>query len=195
MAEYHTGRNKLIAWIALGIRPRYREDWVLENLQTFVAVPVAVLSYRRFRFSNQAYIQATIFLVLHTIGSHYTYSEVPLGAWVQSVFGLARNHYDRVVHFCFGLLMLRPVRELAIRRPETLGGVARFYLSFAAVAFWSVFYEITESIVAAIADPAAGIAYLGTQGDVWDAQKDMGIACLGGLLAAAFDAWQLRMQR
>jgi len=180
----------LVVWIALGIAPRYREDWVLENLLTLVAVPAAVLTFRRFRFSDQAYVQATLFLLLHTVGSHYTYSEVPAGDWVKHLFGLSRNHYDRVVHFCFGLLMLRPVRERAFRKPEAVGRAARFYLSVAAVMLWSAGYEISESIVAAVVDPAAGTAYLGTQGDVWDAQKDMGLAWIGALIGAAIDAWQ-----
>lgn len=181
----------LAIWIALAIRPRFRQDWLLENLLTFVAVPAAALTYRRFRFSDQAYIQAAIFLVLHTIGSHYTYSEVPIGDWAKDAFDLGRNHYDRLVHFLFGLLMLRPARELTLRRPRSLGRWRLFYLSFASVAWWSVAYEIIEWLVARVADPAAGTAYLGTQGDVWDAQKDMSLACLGALIAAAIDGWQL----
>lgn len=180
------------AWVLLAIHPSNRADWVLENLITFVAVPATVLTFRRFRFSDQSYIQATIFLILHTIGSHYTYSEVPLGNWIRDGFDLTRNHYDRVVHFLFGLLLLRPARELTLRRPRSLGRWRLFYLSFASVAWWSVAYEIVEWLVARVADPAAGIAYLGTQGDVWDAQKDMGLACFGALLAAAIDGWQVR---
>jgi putative membrane protein len=182
-------------WIDLAIAPRYRADWLLENLLTFVCVPAAVLTYRRFRFTNQAYVQATIFLILHTIGSHYTYSEVPLGDWVRDALGFSRNHYDRLVHFAFGVLMLRPSRELAIRRPWALGRGAVFYLSFTAVAWWSVCYEIIEWIVASVADPAAGTAYLGTQGDIWDAQKDSAFACAGALIGAAADAWQLKRAR
>jgi putative membrane protein len=180
------------AWVALAVGPRYRADWLLENLPTFIAVPAALLTYRRFRFSDQAYIQATIFLVLHTIGSHYTYSEVPIGDWAKDAFDLGRNHYDRLVHFLFGLLMLRPARELTLRRPHSLGRWRLFYLSFVSVAWWSVAYEIVEWLVARVVDPAAGTAYLGTQGDVWDAQKDMALACLGALIAATIDGWQLR---
>jgi putative membrane protein len=185
----------LAVWVALAVAPRYPADWLLENLLTFFCVPIAVLTYRRFRFSDQAYVQATVFLILHTVGSHYTYSEVPIGDWAREAFGFARNHYDRLVHFAFGMLMLRPSRELAIRRPHALGGAAVFYLSFAAVAWWSVCYEIIEWIVASLADPAAGTAYLGTQGDAWDAQKDSLLACAGALIAATADAWQLRRER
>jgi putative membrane protein len=176
----------LLVWTALAIAPVDRADWLLENLPVFLAVPLAVGTYRRFRFSDVAYVQATLFALLHALGSHYTYSEVPLGWWVAHAAGLARNHYDRFVHFSFGLLMFRPIAELALR--EVRGRVARVYLGVAAVALWSVSYEAAEWLVARVADPAAGTAYLGTQGDEWDAQKDMALACLGGLVAALVDA-------
>ncbi len=84
-------------WVGLAIEPRYPEDWLLENLLTFACVPAAVLTYRRFRFTDQAYVQAALFLILHIVGSHYTYSHVPLGDWALDVFGFSRNHYDRLV--------------------------------------------------------------------------------------------------
>jgi len=177
----------LVVWTGLAIAPRYRADWVLENLLSFVGVPLAVLGYRRFRFSNRAYIQATTFLILHTIGSHYTYSEVPFGDWMRDLLHLSRNHYDRLVHLAFGVLMLRPVRELGFSRGRTPGRVAVLYFSAAGVACWSAFYEVVEWLVAAVADPAAGTAYLGTQGDVWDAQKDMALALCGALLASGLE--------
>jgi putative membrane protein len=176
-----------VVWIVLAIRPRYRADWFLENLLTFVAVPLAALTHRRFSFSDRAYVQATVFVILNTVGSHYTYSEVPLGDWMRDIFGFGRNHYDRLVHFSFGLLMLLPLREVAIRSPKAMGRFAVFALSIAAVSFWSVMYEIIEWLVASVADPAAGTAYLGTQGDVWDAQKDMALACTGAVVAALLD--------
>jgi len=173
---------------ALAIAPRFREDWLLENALSMVAVPVAIWSRHRFRFSDRAYVQMTLFLVLHTIGSHYTYSEVPIGDWARDAFGLARNHYDRVVHFSFGFLMLRPVRELGFWRGRP-GPFAELTFCVAAVALWSVLYEAIEWIVAAVVDPAAGTAYLGTQGDEWDAQKDMTLAVGGAILAAMLEWW------
>ncbi len=177
-----------VVWIALAIAPRYRQDWVLENLPTFIAVPAVIWGSRRFRFSDRAYVQATIFAILHTIGSHYTYSEVPLGDWARDAIGLGRNHYDRLVHFAFGLLMLRPVRELGFWRARP-GRVTELSFCVAAVALWSVLYEVVEWAVASIVDPAAGTAYLGTQGDEWDAQKDMGLALSGALIAAGVEWW------
>jgi putative membrane protein len=181
-----------LVWGVLAVNPSYRADWVLENLLTFLAVPAAVLTFRRFRFSDRAYVQMTILLLLHTVGSHYTYSEVPIGDWARDALGLARNHYDRFVHFAFGLLMLRPTRELLVRRPRSMGRWTLAFLSIAATSFWSLTYEIIEWIVAVLADPAAGTAYLGTQGDVWDAQKDMALAAGGAILAAVADARQAR---
>ncbi len=174
-----------LVWLALAINPWYRDAWVLENLLTVVLVPIAVLTYRRYRISNGAYVLATGFLIIHTIGSHYTYSEVPLGDYVREWMGLARNHYDRFVHFAFGLLMERPLRELTVRRPAALGRIATFLVGVALVSLASVAYEVTEWWVAVTADPDAGHAFLGTQGDIWDAQWDMALACGGGAIAAA----------
>ena len=183
----------LVGWTALAIAPRYRDDWLLENLPVFVAVPLAVAGFRRFRFSNLAYVQATAFALLHAVGSHYTYSEVPFGDWMRQAFDLSRNHYDRLVHFSFGVLLLRPVCELAFRNGRP-GRFAAAYLGVAGVAGWSLVYEVVEWAVASLADPAAGTAFLGTQGDVWDAQKDMALALAGALLAAAAE-WRWGLLR
>jgi putative membrane protein len=177
-------------WALLALAPRHRADWLLENLPTFVAVPAAIAAYRVRPLSDRAYVQATIFLVLHTIGSHYTYSEVPLGDWLREMASLSRNHYDRIVHLAFGLLLLRPMRELGFPDPAVPGRIAVLYFSVTAIACWSAIYEVTEWLIASLADPAAGIAYLGTQGDVWDAQKDMALALLGASLAAIIE-WRL----
>lgn len=177
----------IVVWGILAVAPSYREDWLLENLLTIVVVPVAVLTYRRFRFSDLAYVQATVFLILHTIGGHYTYSEVPIGDWLRDAAGLGRNHYDRFVHFAFGLFMLRPLREVSLRRPDALSPVARAWLSIAQVLACSLLYELIEWVVASLVEPSAGTAYLGTQGDVWDSQKDMACAAAGAIIAAAID--------
>ena len=173
-------------WVICAISPNSRMDWLLENLLTFAGIAALLFGYRRFRFSNRAYVQITLFMILHAIGGHYTYAEVPLGRWVGDALGLARNHYDRVVHFSFGLLMLRPMREIGFRHDRDLGRFGNLYFCVAGVGLWSMLYEVIEWVVAATVDPEAGTAYLGTQGDEWDAQKDMGLALLGALIAALF---------
>jgi putative membrane protein len=186
----------LVVWSAFAIAPRSREDWLLENLPVFVAVPLAVLTSRRWRFTDRAYVQMTAFLMLHAVGSHYTYSEVPLGEWLRGALGGSRNHYDRIVHFLFGFLLLRPVREVFFLpgRDRRRGRVLT--LSVAFVAALSVAYELIEWVTAEVVDPTAGTAFLGAQGDPWDAQKDMGLACLGAVLGALVEVgigvWERR---
>jgi len=172
-----------VIWVASGLDPRYRADWVLENLPTVVVVPVVVVLHQRIGFSDRACVQALLFGILHAVGSHYTYSEVPLGDWLRDAFGLQRNHYDRLVHFAFGVLALRPLRELAFPAGARLGQRRELLLTVTTVVSLSVAYEIVEWLVASVADPAAGTAFLGTQGDQWDAQKDMALAVVGAVLA------------
>ncbi|HTO55541.1 MAG TPA: DUF2238 domain-containing protein [Myxococcota bacterium] len=172
-------------WALCAISPQNRSDWLLENLLSFATVGTLVATFRRFRFSDRSYLQITFFMLLHAIGGHYTYARVPLGDWLEDAFGLARNHFDRLVHFSFGLLWVRPLRELGFRNSR-MGPIAQLYFSVAGIGLFSMGYEILEWLVAAIVDPSAGTAYLGTQGDEWDAQKDMGAALVGALAASLF---------
>ncbi|MEO7795945.1 MAG: DUF2238 domain-containing protein, partial [Thermoanaerobaculia bacterium] len=120
--------------------------------------------------------------ILRAIGSHYTYAEVPFGFTLQSWFAAERNMYDRLVHFAYGLLLAYPVREVFVRITRARG-VWSFYLPVELTLASSAIYELIEWIAAAGVDPEAGLAFLGAQGDVWDAQKDMGLAGLGSILA------------
>jgi putative membrane protein len=174
-------------WAALAVAPWYRQDWLLENLIVLVAVPLFVVSYRRLRFSNLAYTCLFTFLVLHEIGAHYTYSEVPWRDWVNALAGstgaaAGRNDYDRLVHFCYGLLVLPLARELfAARAPAR--GLWGWLLPLLFVMSHSVIYELVEWVAAELFGGDLGVAYLGTQGDVWDAQKDMTLAAAGAVVA------------
>ena len=105
----------LIFWIALAIKPLDRGDWFLENLLIFISVAVLGVTYRRFQFSNVSYGLILVFLAFHTIGAHYTYAKVPAGFWLQHWRHLIRNHYDRMIHFTFGFLLLYPMTRLARR--------------------------------------------------------------------------------
>ena len=172
----------LAFWIALAIHPLDRGDWLLENLLIFVTAAVLIPTSRRFRFSNVSYALILIFLVFHTIGAHYTYAKVPIGFWARDWLNLERNHYDRVIHFSFGFLLLYPTRELLIRSARARRWAT--WLGVAVLCALSSFFEIVEGVVAQIVAPDLGTAYLGTQGDIWDAQKDMALAFVGALLAA-----------
>ena len=180
---------------ALAVAPWYREDWLLENLLVFVAVPLLVLNYRRLRFSNFAYTCLFVFFVLHEIGSHYTYSEVPWREWLAALAGDdaaaigGRNHYDRFVHFAYGLLIMPAAWELMQAR-MTPRGMWRWLMPLLFVMSHSVIYEMIEWLAAEQFGGELGVAYLGTQGDVWDAQKDMALATLGAALGLALIAFR-----
>jgi putative membrane protein len=176
-----------LVWTALAIAPWDRGAWLLENLLTAVAVPLAVVTFPRFRFSDRTYVQATAFLLLHTVGSHYTYSRTPLGDIARATLGLSRNHFDRAVHFAFGALVLSACSELFFRPPARLPLGRQLGLSVALIAAFSGCYEVLEWLTAIVADPAAGTAFLGTQGDVWDAQKDFVCAVTGALLGVVVE--------
>ncbi len=171
-----------LVWILAAIEPLYPSDWLLENLLVFVSVAVLAATYRRFQFSNLSYGLFTVFLSLHLMGSHYTYTETPFGFWLQDWFGFERNHYDRIVHFCFGLLLAYPMREILLQK----SGLTRawsYCITINCVLAFSAVYEVLEIIAAAIVSPELGDAYLGTQGDEWDAQKDSALATLGSVIA------------
>lgn len=190
------GRNRTLqaivvayatVWIATAIQPKYPSDWLLENLLVFAFVGLLVASYRSFQFSNVSYALIALFLALHAYGAHSTYAETPFGFWLRDRFDLSRNHYDRIVHFAFGLLLTYPVRELGLRRAH-LRAAWSWWVPFLIVLALSADYELVESWVARIVSPELGDAYLGTQGDGWDAQKDMNAAQVGSLIALGV-AW------
>jgi putative membrane protein len=176
-----------VIWTILAIAPWYRQDWLLENLLVFVALPLFVYYYRSLRLSNFAYTCLFVFFVLHSIGAHYTYSEVPWREWLASLGGRdglvpeGRNHYDRFVHFTYGLLVLPAAWELIDARMSPRG-LWRWLMPLLFMMSHSVIYELVEWIAAEVFGGELGVAYLGTQGDVWDAQKDMALATCGAML-------------
>jgi putative membrane protein len=181
-----------LLWLWLALAPVSREDWLLENLLVFAAVPALVATHRALQFSHGAYICLFAFFALHTIGAHYTYSLVPYDRWwegltgasLSEVFGLERNHYDRAIHFLYGALILPAAVELfeAYAKPH---GLWRAVLPAMFVMSHSVIYEVIEWLAASIVAPELGDAYVGAQGDHWDAQKDMALAAAGALCMTA----------
>ena len=178
----------LAAWAWAAINPLFPHDWLLENYLVFIFVPILLVTGRYFRLSNVSYTLITIFMILHVVGSHYTYAEVPFGETLQEWLGAGRNMYDRLVHFSFGFLLAYPIREVFMRIAK-VKGFWSFYLPLDVTLSFSALYEVIEWITAARVDPAAGLAFLGTQGDIWDAQKDMLLAGLGALIAMAVIAF------
>jgi putative membrane protein len=183
-----------VLWVITAIEPRYPRDWLLENLLVFVYGTLLVFSYRRFTFSNLSYGLFTLFISLHLVGAHYTYSEVPLGFWLQDALTLSRNHYDRLVHFAFGLLIAVPFRELLLRAAG-LKVSWSYFMAVVTVAGFSAAYENIEAVAAMLVSPELGMAYLGTQGDVWDAQKDSALAMAGAILAMLLSWTSHRLRR
>jgi len=176
----------IVIWAALAIAPWYRQDWLLENLLVFIAVPLLAATSRSLRFSNHAYTCLFVFFVLHVIGAHFTYSEVPWREWFnvtgEGTTGNAagRNHYDRFVHFSYGVLMFPAVWELFAARANPQR-IWRYVMPVTFLLSHSVVYEMIEWGAAEVFGGDLGAAYLGTQGDEWDAQKDMAMAAAGTL--------------
>lgn len=198
MTRYHAILLALFVavWVWAAINPVYPHDWLLENYLVFIFVPVILLTGRYFRLSNLSYTLLAVFMMMHVVGSHYTYAEVPFGTTLQHWFGAGRNMYDRLVHFSFGLLLAYPLREVFMRVAKARG-VWAYWFPLELVLAFSGAYEILEWLVADQVDPSAGLAFLGAQGDAWDAQKDMAVAAIGAAVTMAFTAllnWRLDPQ-
>ena len=185
----------LIWWVALAIDPLYRKDWALENALVGGFILAGAVLHRRFLLSRVSYTLIFVFLCLHEIGAHYTYAEVPYDAWFSaltgrtfnSLVGWERNNFDRVIHFSYGLLLAYPVREVFIR-VANVRGFWGYFLPMDLTMSTSMIFELFEWAAAVFFGGDLGAAYLGTQGDVWDAHKDMALASLGALIAMSFTA-------
>jgi putative membrane protein len=179
-----------LLWAALAVHPKDRADWALENALAVAFVIAIALTYRRLTLSRVSYTLLFVFLCLHEVGAHYTYAEVPYDAWfegvagttVNSVLGWERNNFDRVVHFSYGLLLAYPVREVFLR-VAAVRGFWGCFLPLDLTMSTSMMFELFEWMAAELFGGDLGMAYLGTQGDVWDAHKDMALASLGALVA------------
>ncbi|MCP1364662.1 DUF2238 domain-containing protein [Halomonas sp. BBD48] len=178
-------------WVWLAIAPHYRSDWLLENVLVFAAIPVLGWIWYRGGVSRLAWGSTFLFLAFHAVGAHYTYSDVPYDQWWQALFGFSldrslgfeRNQYDRWVHFLYGLLLLPLVAEL-MERLFPLDSFLRRFIPVLMIMSHAALYELIEWFAAEVFGGELGQTYLGTQGDVWDAQKDMFLALLGALLAS-----------
>lgn len=172
-----------LVFAVCAISPYDRAVWWAENIPVLLIVSLLVLISRGYRFSNISYVLMTVFIVLHTIGGHFTFERVPFGA-VSQFFGFERNHFDRVAHFSVGFYAYPVAEYLMVKRLVHSRWIIALFPVFA-IATVAGAYEIIEWQYALNSDPSAGIAVLGSQGDIWDAQKDILADTLGALLVMA----------
>ncbi|WP_333706541.1 DUF2238 domain-containing protein [Vibrio hepatarius] len=179
-----------IVFIFSAIEPSSRAVWIAEIIPAVGVLAVIWWVSRSYRFSNTAYVLMFVWLVLHTIGSKYTFAEVPFD-WFNQLIGSERNQFDRVAHYSIGLYAY-PIAEYMIRKNLANAGIAIFFALFAIMSL-AAGYEIIEWWYAALAGGDEGIAFLGSQGDVWDAQKDMMMDTLGALTSLVLLVIQQRV--
>jgi putative membrane protein len=183
----------VVVWSRTGAHEPH--TWLVENALVPGLLLILFLSYRRLPLSRMSYTLIFAFLVLHEVGAHWTYSKVPYDEWWRVLFGttlndwigLERNHFDRFVHFSYGLLFAYPIRELFLRVAD-VKGFWGYFLPLDVAMSTSTLFELVEWIAVILVNTDVGTAYLGTQGDIWDAQKDITCASLGALLAMCVTA-------
>jgi putative membrane protein len=173
-----------VALVLSGIRPHAYGTWLLEVLAVLIAVPILILTYRRFPLTPLAYRLILAQALVLMIGGHWTYAEVPAGEWVQSWLGLDRNPYDRLGHLFQGITPAIVAREILLRRTPLRPGGWLFALVVCVVLAVSACWEFFEWWSALIGGSAAD-DFLGAQGDVWDTQWDMVLAMCGAILSQA----------
>jgi putative membrane protein len=183
-----------ITWLYTFLFTTDLANWWTENMLTILFLILMFSTYRKFKFSDLSYTMMFIFMMMHIYGAMYTYAENPGGYWLKDVFELERNPYDRIVHLGFGLLLSYPMRDYFknwFNWPNWVCWVLPVEITMSL----SGAYELIEWLVAAIFFPAQGPAYLGSQGDPWDAQKDMGLAIIGAIIVLVITALAKRIYR
>lgn len=184
----------VLFFLALGWSPIDRTTWFVENVTVWIIVgSILILYWRGIRFSNTAYAFMAVLVFLHTIGGHYTFEKVPFD-FVTNFFGFSRNHFDRIAHFTVGFYAF-PIAEWLFAKQLVRNKFLLWTYPVFVIATIAMSYELIEWIYAANNDPEAGAAYLGSQGDIWDAQKDMLSDTLGAIVATTFFFWQKGKQR
>lgn len=173
----------VLLWLALAINPVDRGIWALENILVVTVFPVVLWLDRNYRFSNAAYLSLTVFVVLHLFGAHLTYENMSYFAWYSEWFGWKRNYYDQVIHLLFGLMVFVPFFQ--IFHHQGVSARLSYLIAFLFITGIGAGYEILEwwAMAAFCKQTELACAQALTQGDVWDAQKDMAYAIIGAMLA------------
>jgi len=174
----------VIVWIIMAINPKYPQDWLLENVLVFFIFPFIIWMDKKHHYSLLSIVLFLLFASLHSLGSHYTYAEMEYFDIITQFFGFERNHFDRLVHFLFGLLLFRILFEIITPGINSIKTALLF--TFTMIVSISALYEILEWFAVLLFHPGLGTAFLGTQGDIWDAQQDTLIATIGALINIAF---------
>jgi putative membrane protein len=170
-----------ICWAVTFINTPNRQNWFTENVLTTIFIISLALGYSKFKFSDLSYTLFFVYILLHIYGAEYTYAENPFGYWLKDALHTNRNYYDRIVHFSFGFMLAYPMRDYFknyMQWPDWVCWVLPVEITMS----FSAAYELIEWLVADVFFPEEGVAYLGSQGDIWDAQKDMGIAFAGSII-------------
>ena len=171
-----------VLFAVAAINPTDRSIWFAENLTIWIILGIIMFLYlRKVIFSKTAYALMFVLVYLHTIGGHYTFALVPFD-YVTNFFDFDRNHFDRIAHFSVGFYAFA-MAELLYVKGLVKSKIILFTYPIFFIATIAAGYEIIEWMYAASAAPEAGLAYLGSQGDIWDAQKDMLADTLGAILA------------
>jgi putative membrane protein len=174
-------------WVVLAVNPIYRDIWIAENLILVISLYFLITGYARFHFSNTAYYFIFAFCILQSIGAYYSYAEVPIGHWVAQTWDLSRNHFDRLVHFAFGFLIILPFKEALGRFVTFANQKTQYFVLIMLFIGIGGCYEIIEWWYATLFEQATqDSAFLGSQGDVWDAEKDVLLAGIGAWLYLVF---------
>ncbi|MEX5360698.1 DUF2238 domain-containing protein [Pseudomonas guariconensis] len=189
--------------VVSGVAPAHRADWLMENIVPLALLLALVSGWRWLRLSPSAYVAIVLLFAIHELGAHYTYAQVPYDRWAKAVsghsldaaLGWQRNQYDRLVHLSYGLLFYRPLRE-TLWRLTVLRGAWLVVLTLTVVLATSALYELIEWVGGQYVGKDTAQAFVATQRDPWDAQKDMALALLGALtssvLGGLWRAWRDR---
>lgn len=179
------GLLALICAATLWAPPAGRTSWALEVGPGLIEIAILIATYRRLPLSHVVYVTVFVHVLVLIYGGYYTYALTPLGNWVKEALGLARNHYDRVGHLALGVFPVFLAREVLLRTSPLGRGKWLTALSVSLVFSFAAFWELLEWWVTLVVAGDVGQAFLGSQGDIWDAQWDMLLALLGGLAALA----------
>ncbi len=191
-----------VEFTVLAINPFDRAVWWAENVPVLIPVILLVLTWKKFQFSNLSCLLMASFFMFHTVGGHYTFERTPFDFFnnllsrldFDFIFPEGRNNFDRVGHFLIGILAY-PLAEIFLRKRWVSHIPVALFVGVVSLGFWGALYEIIEMYYAVLEGGSAGAAFLGSQGDIWDAQKDMLLDILGAVTVFILFGFTLRKYR